>query len=147
VSLPPPDGWPEALTKLRWLRGTYLDLKATFEGILDAQLFEYLAPPADHRLLFYGSVLPRIQLRAKVEMMCDFIDHFDQSSDWDDLKRRLQEALVFRNRCAHAHVQPAKQNDGSWQANIVEWKHGKLRERYRLQNRNLPTRLMGFPRS
>ncbi len=121
-----PEGWPEALTRLRWLRGTYLDQMVTFEGLLDARLFEYLAIPEELRMLTYGAVLTRVTLRGKVEMMCDFIEHFDSSGQWNDLKVRLSEAVDFRNRCAHAHLEPVLETDGTWSASFVRWRKGEI---------------------
>ena len=122
----PPPGWPEALTRLRWFRGTYLDQMVTFEAILDARIFEYLEVPEDLRMLFYGAVTTRMGLRAKKEMICDFIDHFDQSGEWLDLKAGIRDSVDFRNRCAHWHIEPIPASDGSWEANFVRWRRGEI---------------------
>lgn len=125
----PPDGLPEALTQFRWLRGTYLDQMAVAESVLDAYLFNYLNLPELHRPLFYGTVLSRVSLGKKVEMMCDFIDH--STLDVGDLKSRLKKAVEFRNRCAHAHLQPALAMGGvvsADRANFVGWRKGRLHE-------------------
>jgi len=97
-----------------------------FEAILDARIFEYLNIQEDLRMLFYGAVAARTRLRAKTEMVCDFIDHFGTSDEWADLKAGLRDSVDFRNRCAHSHLEPVQSADGSWSANFVRWKNGQI---------------------
>jgi hypothetical protein len=126
----PPKGFPEAVRKLRWLRGTYLDQMVVLEGIVDGYLFDYLAPPEQHRLLFYGSILTRMTLQQKVQMMCKVIEHSGLRSEFPDLQARLRALVAFRNRCAHAHIQPTGDRDGGYtsaEGVFVEWKKGQLR--------------------
>lgn len=96
----PPEGFPEAITQLRHLRGTYLDQVVTLETVLDAFLFDYLAAPEHHRQLFHGTVARRLSLRDKVETMCDFIDDFallapDGDLPHSELQRSLRDAVTW----------------------------------------------------
>lgn len=122
-------GFPQAVTRLRWLRGAYLDQVVVLEGVLDAYLFEYLAPPEAHRTLFYGVVLQRIGLNAKVQIMIDFVRDAGLAEEFGDIAVSLNAIVQFRNQCAHAHLQP-KVSEDLWsaeEASIVTWKKGELR--------------------
>jgi hypothetical protein len=126
------EGFPEAVTKLRWFRGTYLDQVVVFEGVLDAYLFDYLQPPADFRVVFYGTILQRLTLQQKVDTMCDFIEHSGLREDFPELPKRLRDVVTFRNQCAHAHIQASQTAAGTWTsatATVREWRHGALRQR------------------
>jgi hypothetical protein len=127
----PPEGFPEAVTKLRWARGCYLDQMIVFETVLDSYLFGYLGAPEIRRNLFYGTICQRLTLMQKVETMCDFIQDSGLDGQFDQLKADLKEAVTFRNRCAHAHIQPVVDDGGTFtsaRATVVEWRRGSVRE-------------------
>ncbi len=99
----------------------------TFEAILDARILDYLNIQEDLRMLFYGAVSATTRLRPKVEIICDFIDHFDTTGEWIDLKSALQDSVAFRNRCAHWYLDPVQSPDGLWRELILA---GKVRVKY-----------------
>jgi hypothetical protein len=128
---PPPPGFPEALTHLRWVRGTFLDQMVMLEEVLDAYLVDYLAIPDGLRLLAYASLTSKLMLARKGEMMCEMIDHSGLGEEFDDLKRELRAVIAFRNKLAHSRMAPSWADDGSVgvdAAVIIGWQKGELRE-------------------
>jgi hypothetical protein len=141
------DGFPEAVTKLRWFRGTYLDQVVVFEGVLDAFLFDYLQPPADHRMVFYGTILQRLTLQQKVDTMCDFIEHSGLREEFPELAKRLRAVVTFRNQCAHAHIQASQTPASTWTsatATVVSWRRGSIRKRT-IKESQFETHLQAVP--